>query len=56
MTKYTNIYAILSLSDGAPVLLDAFAGATCRPDDEGSIHVNNEQYNELEYSLYPEQE
>ena len=47
-----RIKAIFTQKDGVPVLLDAFGFATCWLDDEGLIHVDNEQYYELEYNLY----
>lgn len=47
-----RIKAIFTQKDGVPVLLDAFASETCWLDDQGLIHVDNEQYQELEYSLY----
>ena len=47
-----RIKAIFTQKGGVPVLLDAFAYETCWLDDKGFIHVDNEQYDELEYSLY----
>ena len=47
-----RIKAIFTQKDGVPVLLDAFAYETCWLDDKGLIHVDNEQYYELEYNLY----
>ena len=47
-----RILAIFTQKDGIPVLLDAFAYETCWLDEKGFIHVNNEQYYELEYNLY----
>ncbi|MBR2721325.1 MAG: hypothetical protein IKB75_00935 [Clostridia bacterium] len=47
-----RIKAIFTQKGGTPVLLDAFAYETCWLDDEGFIHVDNEQYYELEYNLY----
>ena len=47
-----RIKAIFTQKNGRPVLLDAFAYATCWLDDQGFIHVDNEEYYTLEYSLY----
>lgn len=47
-----RIKAIFTQKDGVPVLLDAFANETCWLDDKGFIHVDDERYYELEYSLY----
>ena len=47
-----RIKAIFTQKEGVPVLLDAFAYETCWLDDQGRIHVDNEQYDELEYRLY----
>lgn len=52
MNEDYRIKAIFTQNDGVPVLLDAFAYETCWLDDEGFIHVDNEQYYELEYNLY----
>ena len=52
MNEDYRIKAIFTQKDGVPVLLDAFAHETCWLDDEGFIHVDNEQYYELEYNLY----
>lgn len=47
-----RIKAIFTQKDGVPMLLDAFAYETCWLDDKGFIHVDNEQYYEMEYNLY----
>lgn len=52
MNEDYRIKAIFTQKDGVPVLLDAFAYETCWLDDKGFIHVDNEQYYELEYNLY----
>ena len=52
MNEDYRIKAIFTRKDGVPVLLDAFAYETCWLDDKGGIHVDNEQYYDLEYSLY----
>ena len=52
MNEDYRIKAIFTQKDGVPVLLDAFAYETCWLDDKGFIHVDNEQYHELEYNLY----
>lgn len=52
MNEDYRIKAIFTQKDGTPILLDAFAYETCWLDDEGLIHVDNEQYYELEYNLY----
>ena len=52
MNEDYRIKAIFTQKNGVPVLLDAFAYETCWLDDDGFIHVDNEQYSELEYNLY----
>ena len=52
MNEDYRIKAIFTQKGGVPVLLDAFAYETCWLDDKGFIHVDNEQYYELEYNLY----
>lgn len=52
MNEDYRIKAIFTKKNGIPVLLDAFAYETCWLDDKGFIHVDNEQYYELEYNLY----
>lgn len=52
MNEDYRMKAIFTQKDGVPILLDAFAYETCWLDDEGFIHVDNEQYYELEYNLY----
>lgn len=52
MNEDYRIKAIFTQKDGTPILLDAFAYETCWLDDEGFIHVDNEQNYELEYNLY----
>jgi len=52
MDENYNIKAIFTQKNGKPVLIDAFARETCWLDDQGLIHVNREDYYELEYSLY----
>lgn len=52
MNEDYRIKAIFTQKDGVPILLDAFAYETCWLDDKGFIHVDNEQYYELEYNLY----
>ncbi len=52
MNEDYRIKAIFTQKNGVPVLLGAFAYETCWLDDEGFIHVDNEQHYELEYNLY----
>ncbi len=53
MNEDYNIKAIFTQKNGSPVLVDAFTPeTTCWLDDRGFIHVDREDYNELEYSLY----
>ena len=52
MNEDYRIIAIFTQKDGVPVLVDAFADATCWLDDKGLIHVDNEQAYDLEYTLY----
>lgn len=52
MNEDYRIKAIFTQKDGVPVLLDSFAYETCWLDEKGFIHVDNEQYYELEYNLY----
>ena len=52
MTENYRIKAIFTQTNGTPVLLDAFGYENCWLDEKGLIHVDNEQYYELEYSLY----
>lgn len=47
-----RIKAIFTQKNGIPVLLDAFSYETCWLDDQGFIHVDREEYYELEYILY----
>lgn len=47
-----RIRAIFTQKDGRPVLLGAFSGETCWLDDQGKIHVDDERYDTLEYTLY----
>ena len=47
-----RIKAVFTQKDGVPVLLDAFAQETCWIDDQGFLHVDREDYYELEYSKY----
>jgi len=47
-----SIKAIFTKKNGVPVLLDAFSYETCWLDDQGMIHIDREDYDELEYSLY----
>ncbi len=47
-----RIKAIFTQRNGTPVLLDSFAHETCWLDEDGHIHVDREDYSELEYSLY----
>lgn len=47
-----RIKAIFTMKNGIPALLDAFARETCWLDADGFIHVDREDYYELEYSLY----
>ncbi len=47
-----RIKAIFTQKNGTPVLLDSFSLETCWLDDQGFIHVDNENDRELEYSLY----
>ena len=47
-----TIKAIFTMKKGVPVLLDAYANEVCWIDEEGMIHVDRWDYNEIEYSLY----
>lgn len=47
-----SIKAIFTQKDGTPVLLDAFNDEICWLDDQGLVHVDRNDYNELEYSVY----
>ncbi|MBQ7320173.1 MAG: hypothetical protein IJW97_08380 [Clostridia bacterium] len=47
-----RIKAIFTKKDGVPVLLDAFAYEICWLDDRGFIHVDDVEYNSLEYAVY----
>lgn len=48
-----DINAIFTMKNEKPALLySAFASETCWLDEEGLIHVDREEYYELEYSLY----
>ena len=47
-----RIKAIFTQRNGVPVLLDAFLTETCWLDDEGLIHVDDYQAEELSYSVY----
>ncbi|MBQ7316407.1 MAG: hypothetical protein IJW90_04770 [Clostridia bacterium] len=46
------IKAIFTQKNGIPVLVDSFPTAYAWLDDKGQIHVDREEYYELEYSLY----
>ena len=46
-----RIKAIFTQKNGRPVLLDAFAYETCWLDDQRFIHVDREEYDEVEFSL-----
>jgi len=52
MDEDYRIKALFTQKKGVPVLLDAFAYETCWLDEEGYIHIDREDYSELEYSLY----
>lgn len=52
MDEDYRIKALFTQKNGTPVLLDAFAYETCWLDEDGYIHVDREDYDELEYSLY----
>lgn len=54
MTEDYSIKAIFTQKGGVPVLLESvtFGYHTCWLDEEGLIHVDREDYYELEYSLY----
>ena len=52
MDEDYRIKALFTQKKGVPVLLGAFAYETCWLDEEGYIHVDREDYYELEYSLY----
>lgn len=53
MNEDFSINAIFTQKNGIPVLLlDAFAYETCWLDDRGLIHVDREDHEELQYSLY----
>lgn len=52
MDEDYRIKALFTQKKGVPVLLGAFAYETCWLDEEGYIHVDREDYSELEYSLY----
>ena len=47
-----TLKAIFTMKKGVPVLLDAYANEACWIDEEGMIHVDRWDYNEIEYSLY----
>ncbi len=46
-----NIKAIFTQKDGVPVLLEVLKNGVCWLDSDGYIHVDNDQYSELRYSL-----
>jgi len=53
MNEDFSINAIFTQKNGIPVLLlDAFSYETCWLDDRGLIHVDREDHEELQYSLY----
>lgn len=52
MDEDYRIKAIFTQINGVPILLDAFTHEVCWLDDKGFIHVDNEQYYEIEYNLY----
>ena len=47
-----NIEVIFTQKDGVPVMWNTFFESTCWLDEKGLIHVDREEYQELEYSLY----
>ena len=47
-----NIEVIFTQKDGVPVMWNTFFKSTCWLDEKGLIHVDREEYQELEYSLY----
>ncbi len=47
-----DIRAVFTQKDGVPVLLEELSKGVAWLDDQGLIHVDREEYYELEYSLY----
>ncbi len=52
MNEDYTIKAIFTQKNGRPVMLGAYANASCWLDDQGLIHIDRIDYYELEYSLY----
>ncbi|MBE6670690.1 MAG: hypothetical protein E7593_00635 [Ruminococcaceae bacterium] len=52
MNEDYRIKAIFTKKNGTPVMLAAFSNETCWLDDQGLIHVDKVEYNEVEHSLY----
>ena len=52
LTEYYGIKAIFTQKNGIPVMVEVLSNETAWLDDNGQIHVDNEEYYELEYLLY----